>query len=106
MRVDLKKCDVWALGLAAWEILLQGRLYTDIWYNEFGTQVPLEDNAARSLNPDKALSSALQSAMIATQGTDDIVRGMFKHFFKRTLNVDPNLRISRLDSLALMRRWR
>jgi serine/threonine protein kinase len=104
-RVELKKCDIWAFGLLAWEVLLHGHHYTA---NIPGHDIAdLDDESTRAtLDPAKILSSALSTVGVATKGTDDIQRAIFKHLFKRTLNGDPCLRIGDLSSLAFMSKWR
>ena len=108
-RAEMKKCDIWAFGLLAWEVLLYGKVYTATLSD---SREPLfNENAATYVNSDEVLSSALNTATASTEridsrSVDDIQRAIFKHLFRRTLQSDPDIRIGRLDSLAFMSKWK
>lgn len=99
--MELKKCDIWAFGVLAWEVLLDGRCYT----SQLTGLVDGDSEASMFENIDPAM--IVVSAMLSARvGTDVIQRAIFKGLFKRTLEVDPNLRVSELDSLPIMSKWR
>jgi hypothetical protein len=77
-RVEMKKCDIWAFGLLAWEILLHGRSYTADLSD--GCETSPRENPIKYLDPDEVLSSALHAAKFSTRGTDVIQRAISSTF--------------------------
>ncbi|PVH93643.1 hypothetical protein DM02DRAFT_502175, partial [Periconia macrospinosa] len=100
-RMELKKCDVWAFGLLAWEVLLDGAFYLNHVAGQ--TNMALDDSAQKNFEPGQVLLSAISSAQV---GTDDIQRAIFRNLLKSTLEADPSLRVSELNSLPIMSKWR
>ncbi|KAF2848106.1 ankyrin [Plenodomus tracheiphilus IPT5] len=101
LQTEMRKCDVWAFGLLAWEVLLDGIHYT----NRVAGMT--DDHSAghppSTLEPDAILTLALSATRTST---DDIQRAIYKNLFRRALVADPNQRSGQLDSLLITSKWR
>jgi hypothetical protein len=99
----LKRCDVWAFGLLAWEVLLNGISYTT-QTNGVAEGCPCDGEGEVDHS---GYSKILESAMLSIRiGTDDIQRAIFRELFKKTIVVDPDARTTELDALLIMSKWK
>lgn len=100
-RTQLTRCDIWAFGLLAWEVLLNGTYYTS--YLTSMTDDCCAGNPPDDIGPNTILASALSAART---GTDDIQRAIYRNLFRGTLVTNPDERAGQLDSLIIMSKWR
>ncbi|KAF2813271.1 kinase-like protein [Mytilinidion resinicola] len=92
-RNMLRKCDIWAFGLLAWEVLLDGEIYSNRIHNDYEiydrTQLSGESHAKQ------VLSTALGSAR---EVPDEIPALYFRGVFLMTLQSKPQARTAFLSS--------
>lgn len=99
-KSELHKCDVWAFGLLAWEVFLDGKEYTTVVGGAFDG---FKDGNTLTPEGCERLIHLAKESVPFSKG--DVYGSVLRAIFPMTLNWNSTKRISNLAKLPVMTAW-